>query len=220
MGFDGKGLGINGQGMTNPIQVEEIPHYAGLGYVSGKGEVGECSKTIEEREAREDPKPLALQKQPMQGDGTPLHDGESECKLESRKVQPFNHGKNIKKECKASPKRDEHPKGGGKTFSPHQTCTNDNPKRYDKHEYSNVFFNYEKNGHVTQNLWYAYPCTFFGLNNHCVAMCWKRNSIQRKIMSFRKEARCKDHSPSQNGRMERRDYCPRKWARIIALIVI
>ena len=32
MGYDGKGLGISGQGMTNPIQAEERPHYAGLGY--------------------------------------------------------------------------------------------------------------------------------------------------------------------------------------------
>jgi hypothetical protein len=31
-------------------------------------------------------------------------------------VQPFNHGKSIKKECNASPKRDEHSKGGGETF--------------------------------------------------------------------------------------------------------
>jgi hypothetical protein len=49
MGYDGKGLGINGQGMTNPIQVEGRPHYAGLGY--GKEGDGECSKTTEVREA-------------------------------------------------------------------------------------------------------------------------------------------------------------------------
>jgi hypothetical protein len=86
-----------------------------------KEKLENAPRQLEAREAsREDPKPLALHKQPMQGDGTPLHDGESECKLESRKVQPFNHGKSIKKKCKASPKRDEHPKGGGKTFSPHQ----------------------------------------------------------------------------------------------------
>ena len=60
MDFDGKDLGINGQGMNNPIQVEEIPHYVGLGY--RKGEVGEFSKTFEEREY---PKPLDLQKQPI-----------------------------------------------------------------------------------------------------------------------------------------------------------
>jgi hypothetical protein len=57
MGYDGKGLGINGQGMANPIEVVEIPRYAGLGY--GKGEVEECSKVVEARNAsREESKPL------------------------------------------------------------------------------------------------------------------------------------------------------------------
>jgi hypothetical protein len=43
MGYEGKGLGINGQGILNPIKVEELPHQAGLGYV--RKEFGECSKT-------------------------------------------------------------------------------------------------------------------------------------------------------------------------------
>jgi hypothetical protein len=38
MGYDGKGLGINGQGMTNPIQAEERPRYAGLKYGQEKME--------------------------------------------------------------------------------------------------------------------------------------------------------------------------------------
>ncbi len=33
MGYEGKGLGINGQGIVNPIKVEELPRQAGLGYV-------------------------------------------------------------------------------------------------------------------------------------------------------------------------------------------
>ncbi|KAH9291506.1 hypothetical protein KI387_043305, partial [Taxus chinensis] len=61
MGFDGKCLGINGQGITNPIQVEERPRYARLGYDSGKRKIGESSKTTEE------PLPLELQNQPIQG---------------------------------------------------------------------------------------------------------------------------------------------------------
>jgi len=32
MGYDGKGIGINGQGMTNPIQAKIISRHAGLGY--------------------------------------------------------------------------------------------------------------------------------------------------------------------------------------------
>ena len=44
MGYEGKGLGVNGRGIINPTEVVEQPRYAGLGY--GKDEVGECSKTI------------------------------------------------------------------------------------------------------------------------------------------------------------------------------
>jgi len=33
MGYEGTGLGINGQGIVNPIKVEELPHQVGLGYV-------------------------------------------------------------------------------------------------------------------------------------------------------------------------------------------
>jgi len=32
MGYEGKGLGIEGQGIVNPIEVLEIPDYLGLGY--------------------------------------------------------------------------------------------------------------------------------------------------------------------------------------------
>jgi hypothetical protein len=77
MGYDGKGLGINGQGMANPIEVVEIPRYAGLGY--GKGEVEECSKVVEARNAsREESKPL--QKYLIQSEGTSLHESDKECK--------------------------------------------------------------------------------------------------------------------------------------------
>jgi len=41
MGYEGKGLGINGQGIVNPIKVEELPCQAGLGYV--RKEVWECA---------------------------------------------------------------------------------------------------------------------------------------------------------------------------------
>jgi hypothetical protein len=49
MGYYGKRLGINGQGMTNPIQIERIACYVRLGY--GKEGYGEYFKISEVREA-------------------------------------------------------------------------------------------------------------------------------------------------------------------------
>ena len=43
MWYEGIGLGVNGQGIVNPIKVEELPCRRGLGYV--RKEVGECAKT-------------------------------------------------------------------------------------------------------------------------------------------------------------------------------
>jgi len=47
MGYQGKGLDI-----VNPIKMEELPHYARLGYV--KKEVGECSKTTNDQSMTDD----------------------------------------------------------------------------------------------------------------------------------------------------------------------
>lgn len=52
MGCQGKGLGINGQGIVNPIKVEELPRYVGLGYVNK--EVEECSKTASDQPMTDD----------------------------------------------------------------------------------------------------------------------------------------------------------------------
>lgn len=56
MGYDGNGFGISGQGMINPIQVEERPCF--VGFVFGKGESGGYPKLVEVNskmvEARED----------------------------------------------------------------------------------------------------------------------------------------------------------------------
>ena len=46
MGYEGKVLGINGQGIINPIKVEELPRQAELGYVDK--EVGEFTRTTSE----------------------------------------------------------------------------------------------------------------------------------------------------------------------------
>jgi len=57
MGYEGKGLGVNCQGIDNPIKVEELPHQAKLGYV--KKEVGECVETISEP-TTDDEKPSSV----------------------------------------------------------------------------------------------------------------------------------------------------------------
>jgi len=52
MGYQGKGLNINGQGIVNPIKVDESPHYIGLGCV--RKEVGEFSKTTSDQPTMND----------------------------------------------------------------------------------------------------------------------------------------------------------------------
>ena len=58
MGYEEKGLGINGQGIVNPIKVEELPRQAGLGYV--RKEVGECAMTVSKPLTTDDEKPSSI----------------------------------------------------------------------------------------------------------------------------------------------------------------
>jgi len=85
MGYEGGGLDINGQGITNPIMVEEILKYQGLGY--GQREFGECSKWFEAQKSSKDgmshqdggenshlsPKRDECLKVPCISSSTPLH---------------------------------------------------------------------------------------------------------------------------------------------------
>jgi hypothetical protein len=47
MGYRGGGLGIHGQGVTQPLEVVQIPLFGSLGY--GQEEIGECSMSVETR---------------------------------------------------------------------------------------------------------------------------------------------------------------------------
>lgn len=58
MGYEGKGLGINGQGIVNHIKVEELPCQVGLGYV--RKEVGECAATASEPPTTDDKMPSSI----------------------------------------------------------------------------------------------------------------------------------------------------------------
>ena len=58
MRYEGKGFGINGQGIVNPIKVEELLCRTGLGYV--KKEVGECATTVSEPPITDDEKPSSV----------------------------------------------------------------------------------------------------------------------------------------------------------------
>lgn len=58
MGYEGKGLGINGKGIVNPIKVEELLCRTGLGYV--RKEVGKCAETISEPPTTDDEQPSSF----------------------------------------------------------------------------------------------------------------------------------------------------------------
>ena len=58
MGYEGKGLGINGQGIVNPIKVEELPCQTRLGYV--RKEIGECTRIDNEPPTTNDEKPSSV----------------------------------------------------------------------------------------------------------------------------------------------------------------
>jgi hypothetical protein len=84
MGYEGKGLGIEGQGIINPIEFVERPLYLGLGY--GKEEIGTFSKTLEASNASND-QLESLREHFTKGDGVSLHDCDSECKSSPKKSE-------------------------------------------------------------------------------------------------------------------------------------
>ena len=71
----------------------------------------------------------------------------------------------------------------------------DQQGRYNCHVFTNSPFDYNKHNQIILNLWNLYPCTYFHSPKHCVAKCWKRQTLYRKPMSTRKETRHKGSSP-------------------------
>jgi len=55
IGYEVKGLGVNGEGIVNPIKVEELPCRIGVGYI--RKEVGECVETASEPPTTDDERP-------------------------------------------------------------------------------------------------------------------------------------------------------------------
>ena len=55
LGYKGGGLGVNGQGMTQPLEVVQRPRFIGLGYTEGEfSKVSEACNTFSEPSRKED----------------------------------------------------------------------------------------------------------------------------------------------------------------------
>jgi hypothetical protein len=90
---EGKGLGCKGQGIVNPIEVEERPRYLGLGYdeveLGASSKIG--SKTLESSNASNG-QLKTLQEHFTKGNDASLLDCGSECKS-SPKLREDQHGR-------------------------------------------------------------------------------------------------------------------------------
>ena len=74
------------------------------------------------------------------------------------------------------------------------TSSNSAPKEGDKGEcsrykysFNQVAFDYDKNGKLSHNIWRNRACSFFGLDNHNVLICWKNISMHKKILKQRRQ---------------------------------
>jgi hypothetical protein len=85
-------------------------------------------------------------------------------------------------ECKSSPKQSE-----------------DQHERYNVHVFTNSPFDYNKHNQLIRNLWNKYPCTYCHSLEHCIAKCWKRQTLysrRRKDYQVKQEEHCEGKKPS------------------------
>jgi len=101
MGYEGGGLGANGQGIVDPIEVVVWPWYAGIGYDSK--DVGESSKTIREEDPRTFTKTLEVHSSSrdetdlVQAESTTFHD--RGFKTSSGRDEHHNEGAKASSSC-------------------------------------------------------------------------------------------------------------------------
>jgi hypothetical protein len=185
MGYEGKGLGKNAQGIIEPIMVEERPKYLGLGYER----INETNSKVEETNEKVSSTIFVSSSPPQEG-----FKGESSRTL----VQSLTSSACktcVQDECKCVQQKgcDSHEdKSRFESLQKRACDTSDSPpqsgdkgecSRY-KSAFNSVAFDYVKHNKSACNNGKR-PCTFCGFNNHHVSKCWKRKSIFRKLSKQR-----------------------------------
>jgi hypothetical protein len=185
MGYEGKGLGKNAQGIIEPIMVEERPKYLGLGYER----IVEANSKVEETNEKVSNTIFVSSSPPQEGfqgeSSRTFVEGSnsSACKTcvqdEGKCVQQKGYDSHEGKSRFVSFQR----RACDSSDSPPQSGNKGECSRY-KSAFNSVAFDYVKHNKSACNNG-KIPCTFCGFYNHHVSKCWKRKSIFRKLSKQR-----------------------------------